>query len=193
MTLGASPLSTVLERFRSSDPTPGGGSAAALAGALGASLLAMVASLPRPRAASDADVRQLRDAGQRCAALATDLERLIDRDAEAYDLVVGAYRLPKSTEAEKAARTDRIQAALKVAIDTPLDVMRACASALGESSSIGTLGNANASSDVKVGIELLRAGLRGAQLNVEINLDSVKDRAYAGDVAREMQRLMNLV
>jgi len=189
MTLGASPLSTVLEQFRSSNPTPGGGSAAALAGALGASLLAMVASLPRPRAASDIDLQRLQDAGERTASLAKDLERLIDRDAEAYDLVVNAYRLPKSTDEEKAVRTDRIQAALRVAIDTPMDVMRACAAALDESETVGTLGNANASSDVKVGIELLRAGLRGAQLNVEINLGSVKDRAYADDVVREMQRL----
>ena len=193
MTLGASSLSTVLEQFRSSNPTPGGGSAAALAGAVGASLLAMVASLPRPRAVSDEDVRKLGDAGQRCGTLAKDLERLIDRDAEAYDLVVGAYRLPKNTDEEKAVRADSIQAALKVAISTPMDVMRACASALGESDAIGRLGNANASSDVKVGIELLRAGLRGAQLNVEINLGSVKDRAYAEDVARETQDLMNLV
>jgi len=189
MTLGASPLSTVLEQFRSSNPTPGGGSAAALAGALGASLLAMVASLPRPRAASDIDLQRLQDAGERTASLAKDLERLIDRDAEAYDLVVNAYRLPKSTDEEKAVRTDRIQAALRVAIDTPMDVMRACAAALDESETVGTLGNANASSDVKVGIELLRAGLRGAQLNVEINLGSVKDRTYADDVVREMQRL----
>jgi len=193
MTLGASALSTVLEQFRSSNPTPGGGSAAALAGALGASLLAMVASLPRPRATGDEDVRNLRDAGQRCETMAKDLERLIDRDAEAYDLVVDAYRLPKTTDEEKAVRADAIQAALKVAISTPMDVMRACARALGESDAIGALGNANASSDVKVGIELLRAGLRGAQLNVEINLGSVKDRAYAENVAREMQDLMNLV
>jgi formiminotetrahydrofolate cyclodeaminase len=189
MTLGASPLSTVLAQFRSSNPTPGGGSAAALAGALGASLLAMVASLPRPRAASDIDLQRLRDAGQRTASLAMDLERLIDRDAEAYDLVVGAYRLPKSTDEEKAVRTDRIQAALEVAIDTPMDVMRACAAALEESETVETLGNANASSDVKVGIELLRAGLRGARLNAEINLASVKDRAYAEGIEREMQRL----
>ena len=189
MTLGDSSLSTVLAQFRSSNPTPGGGSAAALAGALGASLLAMVASLPRPRAASDIDLQRLRDAGQRTASLAMDLERLIDRDAEAYDLVVGAYRLPKSTDEEKALRTDRIQAALEVAIDTPMDVMRACAAALEDSETVGTLGNANASSDVKVGIELLRAGLRGARLNAEINLASVKDRAYAERIDREMQRL----
>ena len=190
MTLGDKSLSTVLEEFRSSNPTPGGGSAAALAGALGASLLAMVASLPRPRAAGDPEIQHLRDAGQRCVTLSKDLELLVDRDSEAYDLVVNAYRLPKSTDDEKAVRTDRIQAALKAAIDTPMDVMRACARALSEANTIGLLGNANASSDVQVGIELLRAGLRGAQANVEINLGSVKDRAYADNITREIDGLL---
>src|SRR5262245_62765721 len=139
MTLGDKPLSTVLGEFRSSNPTPGGGSAAALAGALGASLLAMVASLPRPRAESDAERERLTSTGKRCVELARELERLVDRDSDAYDLVVSAYRLPKSTDEEKAARADRIQSALKVAIDTPLAVMRACAGALGESGTIGEL------------------------------------------------------
>ena len=189
MTLAAKSLSTVLAEFRSSSPTPGGGSAAALAGALGASLLAMVAALPRPRAATDDDVRRLRDAGERCAGLAKTLEALIDRDSEAYDQVMAAYRLPKSTDEDKAARALRIEAALKAAIETPLDVMRTCASAIAESAVVQTFGNANASSDVQVGVELLRAGLRGARLNVEINLESVKDRAYAEAAAREVARL----
>ena len=189
MTLAAQSLSTVLEKFRSSSPTPGGGSAAALAGALGASLLAMVAGLPRPRAATDDERRRLREAGERCAALARTLEALIERDSDAYNEVVSAYRLPKDTDEDKAARVARIDAALKGAIDTPLDVMRSCAAAMADGDTVLALGNANASSDVKVGIELLRAGRRGAQLNVEINLDSLKDRAYAEQAAAEAARL----
>ena len=189
MTLAAKSLSTVLEEFRSSSPTPGGGSAAALAGAVGASLLAMVAGLPRPRAATDDERRRLREAGERCAALAQTLEALIERDSDAYNEVVSAYRLPKGTDEDKAARVARIDAALKGAIETPLDVMRSCASAMADGDTVLALGNANASSDVKVGIELLRAGQRGAQLNVAINLDSLKDRAYAEQAAAEMARL----
>jgi len=189
MTLAAKSLSTVLEEFRSSSPTPGGGSAAALAGAVGASLLAMVAGLPRPRAATDDERRRLREAGERCAALAQTLEALIERDSDAYNEVVSAYRLPKGTDEDKAARVARIDAALKGAIETPLDVMRSCASAMADGDTVLALGNANASSDVKVGIELLRAGRRGAQLNVAINLDSLKDRAYAEQAAAEMARL----
>jgi formiminotetrahydrofolate cyclodeaminase len=189
MTLAAKSLSTVLEEFRSSSPTPGGGSAAALAGAVGASLLAMVAGLPRPRAATDDERRRLREAGERCAALAQTLEALIERDSDAYNEVVSAYRLPKGTDEDKAARVARIDAALKGAIETPLDVMRSCASAMADGDTVLALGNANASSDVKVGIELLRAGRRGAQLNVAINLDSLTDRAYAEQAAAEMARL----
>jgi methenyltetrahydrofolate cyclohydrolase len=189
MKLTSTPLSTLLEEFRSSAPTPGGGSAAALAGAVGASLLAMVAALPKPRASADPDLAALKSAGERAEALARTLEALVDRDAEAYDLVVAAYRLPKAGDEEKAARSAAIQAALRSAIDAPLEVMRACAAGIGEAPLLLTLGNPNAASDVKVGLELLRAGLRGAELNIAINLDSVTDAAYAAAVRSEIERL----
>jgi methenyltetrahydrofolate cyclohydrolase len=190
MTLAGKTLTALLEDFRSSSPTPGGGSAAALAGALGASLLAMVAGLPKPRATSDDDLRRLRDAGTRCADLAKRLEALIDRDADAYDLVMSAYRLPKVTDDEKAQRAARIQDALKAAIEAPLDVMRACAAGIAIAPVLVEHGNPNASSDVNVGIELLRAARRGAQLNIEINLTTVKDTGYVAAVTGEMERLL---
>jgi formiminotetrahydrofolate cyclodeaminase len=190
MTLASRTLSALLEEFRSSAPTPGGGSAAALAGALGASLLTMAASLPKPRAATDEDLRALGEAGDACARLAKDLEALIDRDAAAYDGVMSAYRLPKGTDEEKGRRSARIQEALRGAIETPLDVMRASAAALAASSAVLAHANPNASSDVNVGIELLRAARRGAQLNVEINLETVKDAGYVASVRGEMERLL---
>ena len=177
----------LLQAFRSPDPTPGGGSAAALAGALGASLLAMVAGLPKSRAATEEDVERLQAAGRRCAAIAGDLTTLVDRDSEAYDLVVGAYRQPKGTDEEKAARSAAIQQAMRAAIAAPLDVMRACAAAAEQGVVVAALGNPSASSDVRVGFELLGAGLRGAKLNVEINLGSVKDAAYVETVRRDVE------
>lgn len=189
MMLSSAPVNQLLEAFRSTRPTPGGGSAAALAGALGASLLAMVAGLPKPRAASDADLAALAEAGVRATALSRKLESLVDQDAEAYDAVVAAYKLPKTTEAEKAARSIRIQEALRGASEVPLEVMRACAAALEEAVAIRDLGNANAASDVGVGTELLAAGLRGARLNVEINLDAIKDQAYVDALRTESNRL----
>jgi methenyltetrahydrofolate cyclohydrolase len=191
MALASHSLTTLLEEFRSSAPTPGGGSAAALAGALGASLLTMVASLPKPQATTDADLEQLRSIGEHATALARELEALIDRDAEAYDGVMRAYRLPKGTDVEKATRLAQIQDALKAAIATPLAVMRACAAGAAHAPALLTLANANASSDVGVGLELLRAGLRGARLNVDINLTSVKDPHYMGAVRREVDALVS--
>ncbi|HXT28109.1 MAG TPA: cyclodeaminase/cyclohydrolase family protein [Vicinamibacterales bacterium] len=177
----------LLQAFRSPDPTPGGGSAAALAGALGASLLAMVAGLPKSRAATEEDAERLQAAGRRCAAIAGDLTTLVDRDSEAYDLVVGAYQQPKRTDEEKSARSAAIQQAMRAAIAAPLDVMRACAAAAEQGVVVAALGNPSASSDVRVGFELLGAGLRGAKLNVEINLGSVKDAAYVETVRREVE------
>jgi formiminotetrahydrofolate cyclodeaminase len=150
----------------------------------------MVASLAKPRAISDEDILSLRTAGQRAVELAEQLTALVDRDAEAYDQVVGAYRLPKSTDAETAARSEQIQRAMRDAIDTPLDVMRACCEALEHVRVVGELGNPNAASDVEVARELLRAGLRGARQNVEINLASVKDAEYVARVRQESERLL---
>lgn len=189
MTFVARTVSSLLESFRSSDPTPGGGSASALAGAVGASLLAMVAALPKPRATTEAALQKLKAAGARCADLAKQLEALVDRDSEAYEQVLSAYRLPKGSDEEKAARSARIQQALRSAIEAPLDVMRACRSGIAEGPVLQEYANPNASSDLQVGLELLHAGLRGARLNVDINLESLKDQAYAGDVGREIDRL----
>jgi formiminotetrahydrofolate cyclodeaminase len=179
-------VTDLLTRFRSPEPTPGGGSAAALAGAIGASLLAMVAGLGKSRAATEEDVERLKAAGDRCAAIAVALEALVDRDSAAYDLVVAAYKKPKGTDAEKASRSAGIQDAMREAIAAPLDVMRACAAAAEQGVVVATLGNASASSDVQVGLELLAAGLRGAKLNVEINLGSVKDSEYVTSIGREV-------
>jgi methenyltetrahydrofolate cyclohydrolase len=191
MSLAAKPLTSLLEEFRSSAPTPGGGSASALAGAVGASLLAMVAALPKPRATSEAEILELVGIGERTTALARVLEGLIDRDAAAYEQVMQAYRMPKGTEDEKATRSGRIQDALKSAIEAPLEVMRSCAQAAALAPRLAALGNPNASSDVQVGVELLRAGLRGARLNVDINLGSVKDGRYVAQVSADVERLVN--
>ena len=190
-------LDTTVRHFlaavRSSDPTPGGGSAAALAGAMGASLLAMVAGLPKSRAATEEDARRLKAAGERATARAEELAALIDRDSEAYDLVLAAYKKPKGTDEEKAARSAAVQDGMRAAIAAPLEVMRACAAAAEEGLVVGALGLLSASSDVQVGLELLRAGLRGAKLNVEINLESVKDAGYIATVRDEIERLQGVV
>src|SRR6185503_16227534 len=130
MKLTQQTVSEFLAAVRDSRPTPGGGSAAAVAGALGASLLAMVASMPKHRAASEEDVERLQAASARSHTLAARLEALVDEDTEAYDQVIAAYRLPKSSDEDRHRRKQAIQSALQKAIAAPLEVMRQCAEAI---------------------------------------------------------------
>jgi formiminotetrahydrofolate cyclodeaminase len=154
---------------------------------VGASLLAMVGGLPKSRAATEEDVERLEAAAARCRELSAHLAEMIDRDSESYEMVMGAYRMPKGTEGEKSARSAAIQTAMRAATAAPLDVMRACAAAVEQGVVVASLGNRSAASDVQVGIELLLAGLLGAKQNVEINLGSIKDAAYVEKVRGEEQ------
>jgi formiminotetrahydrofolate cyclodeaminase len=183
-------LRELLTAIRDPSPTPGGGSVSALAGALGASLLTMVASMTKHRAASEEDIERLQAAASRCAELSARLERLVEEDSAAYDAVVAAYRLPRGSDAEKTERRNRIQTALVVAVETPLDVMRQCNDAIEAAATIARFGNPNAASDVGVALELLAAGEKGARLNVEINLASLDDQVYVGRV-REMVSVLD--
>jgi formiminotetrahydrofolate cyclodeaminase len=149
----------------------------------------MVAALPKSRAATAEDVARLRAAGDRCVALSAELEMLVDGDSDAYELVMAAYKKPKATDDEKAARSAGIQAALREAIAAPLAVMRACAAAAEQGVVIAGLGNPAAWSDAQVGFELLGAALRGAKLNVETNLQSVKDGDYRTRIRGEVDEL----
>jgi methenyltetrahydrofolate cyclohydrolase len=103
--------------------------------------------------------------------------------------VMAAYRLPKATDEEKAARTKTIQSALRGATEVPLDTLRACVDALSHAKAVEDFGNASAASDVGVAIGLLRAAAQGAAANVEINLAGLKDEAYKNATATETARL----
>jgi formiminotetrahydrofolate cyclodeaminase len=178
----------LLAAFSSADPTPGGGSASALASAVGASLLMMVAGLPKTRTGSDDDRAALTSAAGVLADIRTRLTNAIDEDTAAYDQVVAAYKRPKASAAEHTARTAAIQHALHAATDVPLGVVRLSAAALDEAIAIAMHGHRAAASDVGVAVALLRAGARGARLNVEINIGSISDAAYADAVATETVR-----
>jgi methenyltetrahydrofolate cyclohydrolase len=193
-----SSVSDLLAAFASSDPTPGGGSASALAGSVGASLLVMVASLPKTRRGSrglddEEDRTALAGAVEALRPAAAELGALIDRDADAYDRVVAAFRLPKATEADKAARRDAIQEATRGAIDTPLAMLRATHSAAGAALVVSRHGNPSAASDVKVAAALLDAAATGAYENVAINLSGLTDKASAESLGREAERLLKAV
>jgi formiminotetrahydrofolate cyclodeaminase len=187
------PVSQLLEAFASSAPTPGGGSASALAGAVGASLLMMVASLPKTRHGSDEDRAALSDAKAALSPAARELADLVDRDADAYDDVVAAYRLPKSSDAEKAARRQAIQRGMRGAIDTPLAMLRAIHTAARSAVAVARHGNTSAASDVIVAAALLDAAASGAYANVTINLGGLEDAEQESGLGREARTLREAV
>jgi methenyltetrahydrofolate cyclohydrolase len=189
MTLIDLPCRDLLEAFSSSDPTPGGGSASALAASVGASLLLMVAGLPKTRTNAEAEKSILRAVSTTVTGLRQQLTEAIDADAAAYDLVVAAYRQPKATTPEQEARKAAIQRALRAATDVPLGVMRLAAGALEQAVVVAANGHKPAASDVGVAAALLAAAVDGARLNVETNLEGVSDAAYAEAVRAEISTL----
>jgi methenyltetrahydrofolate cyclohydrolase len=183
------PLPELLADFASAGPTPGGGSAAALTAAVGLSLVAMVARMPRTKHGTDEDRQALDAVLQAVEHLAEHAMDLVDDDAAAYDRVVHAYRLAKTTEDEKNTRRQAIEAALRGAAEVPLEVMRACRAGLGAALDVARAGNPSASSDVGVATELLGAALRSAALNVRVNLSSLSEVGYVAGAADEVRRL----
>jgi formiminotetrahydrofolate cyclodeaminase len=159
-------------------PAPGGGSVAALAGALGAALAAMVAGLTVGRERHAAHDAQMRTLLAQASALRQELVALMDADTAAYTEVMTAYKLPKDTEAQRAERAETIQAALRGAAETPLAAAAACADVLRLTVQAATHGNRNAASDAAVSALMAHAGLLGAARNVLINLKSIDDAAF---------------
>ena len=181
----------LLSAFSSADPTPGGGSASALASAIGASLLMMVAALPKTRTGSDDDRAALAEAAGTLTSMREQLAAAVDSDTAAYDQVVAAYKLAKASPAEQSARKAAIQQALRAATDVPLEVVRLSAGGLDQAVAIARHGHRAAVSDVGVAVALLRAGAHGARLNVEINIGGLTDPAYSASIAAEVLRLSN--
>jgi glutamate formiminotransferase/formiminotetrahydrofolate cyclodeaminase len=183
-------LADLVDAFASTDPVPGGGSAAALAGAVGTSLLLMVAGIPKTKTGAPEETADLAEAAARLHPLRDQLLELVDRDSDAYKQVMAAFRLPKATDAERTARKQAIDSATRAATETPLDTMRACQQALRGAVVVATNGNRRTTSDVGVGVELLLAALRGARMNVDINLSTLDDRGYTTRVAEEARELV---
>jgi len=175
MDLLSLPATELLDRFAASDPTPGGGSAAALAGATGAALVLMVTGMPKTRTGAPEERARL-DAAQGWAREAgTRLRALVAEDSRAYDRVVAAYKLPKATDAEKATRKQAVGEAMAVATAVPLETAEACLVVLKAAEEAAENGNPNALSDARTAGALAWAGLVGAAENVRINASAQDD------------------
>lgn len=182
-------LANFSRELGSAAPAPGGGSAAAVAGALGASLVAMVARLTVGRKNYQHVGPTFETMLTRADLLRAELLDLIQADADAYSDVMNAYQLPKETDAEKNMRASAIQDALKRAAELPLHVATLCAEILDMAEIAATQGNKNAASDAGAGALMAEAGLRAAMLNVEINLGLIQDDTFNSKTRDQLEPL----
>src|SRR5437764_2705202 len=173
----------------SDSPAPGGGSVAALMGALGASLGGMVANLSAGRRGWDDKLEYFSKWAVKAQNLKDELLALVDEDTAAFNKVMDAFGLPKQSAEEKAARTTAIQSATKYAAEIPLKVMETSSKSYELLAEMAEKGNPNSISDVGVGIYATRACIDGAALNVRINLAALKDGKFKSDLQKKVRRL----
>ena len=172
-------LGNFLDHLASSAPTPGGGSAAALCGALSAALSSMVANLTLGREKYRDVEPAIREALEQSKRLRASFTQLIADDITAYGALSAAYRLPKATPDEQMKRSAQIQEALKGAAEAPLRIAEGARQALDLCRRLGEIGNTNVISDVGVAAITAHAALESAELNVLINLKAIKDQGLA--------------
>jgi len=182
-------LQVYLDDAAADKPAPGGGSVSACAGALGAALVSMVCNLTRGRekfAAVEAEIVTLVEASE---AARGRLEQLLQEDTTAYNGVIAAYRMPKGTAEEQAARSQAIQDGLIIAADVPLEICRVAVEVCRLAKVAAGTGNPQAVTDAGIGAILGEAAVVGAALNVRINLGSIKDEAYVAKAAAEIDEI----
>lgn len=182
-------LEDFLAETASASPAPGGGSVAALVGALGAALAAMVGELTGGKDAEPAALALVADARRETGRLLAELKQAVDRDTAVFNKVMDAYRLPKASDGEKSARSAAIQAALKEAAEEPLRAAGYCLEVMGQALIMLENGNKNAASDAAVAGLLGHAALHGSLYNVKINIAAIKDAAYAEAMKRRADAL----
>lgn len=185
------PVASFLDELASGAPTPGGGSAAAIMGAMAAALISMVCNVTlgkKGHEATEDEMKALRDESEK---LRADLTCMAADDIAAFDGLMAAYRLPKATDGEKSRRAEVIQTSLRAATETPLACARACAQVVALSKRAAESSFAGVVSDAGVGVLSANTALRSSALNVFINLPSLKDRRFAAAATAEIEQLLN--
>ncbi len=176
-----------IDEVASSSPAPGGGSVSALAGALGAALVAMVARLTASKEGGGDEAQVILERAER---LLPSLRERIDEDTAAFNKVMEAYRLPKQTEEERQRRSKAIQEALLAAAQLPLSVAQDCLEVMRLCEWALKSGNPNAMSDAAVALQISRCGLIGALYNVAINIEGLKDAEQRELLAAKRRELL---
>lgn len=168
-----------LNKVAGSDPVPGGGSIAALNGAIASALAAMVANLTIGKKNYAECEELMKQIAARATALMEDFVADVDRDSEAYDRVFACFKMPKATDEEKAARSAAIQEATKFAAQVPMEVARRAYGLMDTIAQVARKGNQNAVTDACVAMMAARSAVLAALMNVRINLGSLKDKEFA--------------
>ena len=183
-------IESFLDALASSKATPGGGSAAAIIGAMGAALVSMVCNLTIGKK-KYADVEgEMKEVLHKAEALRHKLTGMIEDDVKAFDQVMAAYGMAKETDAEKTARDKAIQAALKQATEVPLRCCHAAREVIDLAAIASEKGNLNVISDAGVGVLAAYAALRSAALNVFTNAKIITDKAFAEAKVKELEKLL---
>ena len=180
-----------LDELGSDSPAPGGGSVAALSGALAAALGEMVCNLTVGKE-KYADVEnELEEALDKCRKFRDRLTGLIDKDTKVFNEVIRAFKLPKETEEEKEVRKNAIQNAFKNAACVPFETAKTCFEVLYLAKIVAEKGNKNSISDAGVSALLANAGIRSAVYNVRINLGWIKDEDFVDKIKSEIEEIEN--
>ncbi len=182
-------LAEFIEQLASDAPTPGGGTAAAVAGSMGAALAAMVAALTLTREKFAASHDAVRPIAQAAAAARREFLDLAREDSIAYELVVAARRLPRETDAQKAARDEALSLANRRATEVPMRTAKVAARMLSLLPELVEKGNPNAASDAGTAALLLEAAAEGALLNVGTNLSGNPDGAFVAEMRKDTARI----
>lgn len=179
-----------VDEVASSSPAPGGGSVAAVAGAQGAALVAMVCRLTLGKKKYESVAEEMAQILEKAENLKSQLTDLVEADTRAFDQVMSAFRMPKEDPEQIEKRRQAIQEAYHEAARIPLNTMKACADGQQLAAVVAARGNVNAASDAGVASLMFEAGAQGARLNVLINLPSLEDAGFVESCRREAEEIL---
>ena len=183
-------VSNFLDELASNSPTPGGGSVAALAGALGVALISMVGNLTvgkKKYEEVEEDIKRIISSSEK---LRYELSQLIEEDVKVFNNFMSTYKMPKETEDEKKVRAEKIQESLIKAAKVPLRVAYKCLDILSLSKEVAEKGNINVVSDAGVAVLMAEAALESAILNVKINLRMIKDEKVRTELSSSIKEIL---
>lgn len=180
-----------LEQLASKDPVPGGGSVAALSSGLSVALIQMVANLTIDKKGYENVNEEMKNIKEEVVPKINEFMELIDKDANSFDSVIKAFRLPKETDTDKIVRKKAIQDGMKYAAKVPLEVAEETAKLFPLIEVVVEKGNKNAITDGLVAAMMARTAIKSALYNVKINLDSIKDEEFVNDYSKKVEILEN--